>query len=378
MIKVYNVLFDDRYGGPQKRVISIAKYLYGSSVHTVLCIPDRGGIAEEQAQRSGVAVKRIPMGRMPKLGHWHEVFFWTFTALMDTARFIATFRKDVPDIVHVNGAVFFPPAIAAKACGIPLIWHLNDTLLPRLLSKILGAVISMLSSCVVCSCESVTRHYGLIDANCVVLRAPVDLNAYYSIGEDDSDGRDNTISIGIIANWNPLKGLDTFVRAMAVVNEKSEYKIRGYIAGAKLDTYTEYADLIQSIIISEELQKVIVSLGFVDDVPSLLRRLDCVVSCSISEACPMAVLESMAARLPVISTDVGGARELLNSAPNKHAGIVVQAGDHVMIAEAILNIIEDKELSVSLGRQGRKIIEESFSLQKACDDHLKLYRSLVA
>ena len=77
-------------------------------------------------------------------------------------------------------------------------------------------------------------------------------------------------------------------------------------------------------------------LGNVSDIPVLLGRMDALLLSSLSEACPMVILEAMAAGLPVIATAVGGVPELVTD-----NGIVVESKDEIGFAEAINSLLDD-------------------------------------
>ena len=89
-------------------------------------------------------------------------------------------------------------------------------------------------------------------------------------------------------------------------------------------------------------------------------------------------MEGMAAGVPVVSTDVGGVGELLCSDPEKPAGIIVPAKNIKAIAEAIIELLKNPEKSIKYGTNGRKIVNQRFSLQTCADRHLNLYNAVLA
>ena len=93
-----------------------------------------------------------------------------------------------------------------------------------------------------------------------------------------------------------------------------------------------------------------VLLGFRDDVPDLLRAVDLFVLGSAHEGLPVAVMEALAAGLPVVATDVGGVAEAVVDAEN---GFLVPARDPQALAAAMLRVARDPGLRAALSRGAR-------------------------
>ncbi|HEY5816240.1 MAG TPA: glycosyltransferase [Solirubrobacterales bacterium] len=90
-------------------------------------------------------------------------------------------------------------------------------------------------------------------------------------------------------------------------------------------------------------------LGSRDDVPALLRAADLAVLPSTAEGLPMSLIESMAVGTPVVATDVGDVRWLLE---RTGGGLCVAAGDEDAFAEACGRVLGDDKLRLGLGEAG--------------------------
>ncbi len=115
-------------------------------------------------------------------------------------------------------------------------------------------------------------------------------------------------------------------------------------------------------------------LGNRNDVNEILRGVDIVVSTSDYEGLPMNLLEAMAAGVPVVATDAGGSKDLIDSGKT---GILVERGNVDAIANGICKIIENHDLSEQLRLNGYKTVEENYSLEKIIKKWEKLYISLL-
>lgn len=374
-MKVMNVLFDDRYGGPQKRVLQVAGSLAGCGVQTTLCLPEGKGNTASIALESGVDVLRVSFGRIPRPRELASVFRWLSGLPGDVRRFMELFRRELPDVVHVNGAFFLAPAIAAKLARIPLVWHLNDTVVPRRAAVVFGVLVRGISDRIVVAAEAVAGHYAVASSPYVVIYAPVDVEELRPAGRKYQERELDRV--GLLANWNPLKGLEYFVRAAALVRGYSGRRVEFAIAGARLGTHSGYARSIEGLIGDLGMSSAIRDLGFLPSVATFLETLDVLVLSSTIEASPMVVLEGMAAGVPVVAADVGGVRELLLGDPERPAGVVVPPRDPEAISQAVLRLLEKPDEASRMGENGRSLAEERFSLQTCARRHLEVYESLV-
>ena len=322
----------------------------------------------------GVGVLRVSFGRIPRPREPASVLRWLSGLPGDVRRFVESFRRELPDVVHVNGAFFLAPAIAAKLARISLVWHMNDTVVPRRAAAVFGVLVRGLADRIVVAAEAVARHYAVTSAPHTVIYAPVDVDGFRVAGTDS--GR-IVARVGLVANWNPLKGLEYFVRAAALVREELEGDVEFVIAGARLDTHEGYAHRVESLIDELDLRPAVQDLGFLPSVAPVLETLDALILSSTAEASPTVVLEGMAAGVPVVATDVGGVREMLLGDPARPAGIVVPPRDPEAMSGAILRLLEDPDEAARLGKNGRQLTEERFSLEICAQRHLEVYENLA-
>ena len=115
-------------------------------------------------------------------------------------------------------------------------------------------------------------------------------------------------------------------------------------------------------------------LGLRTDVQRLLCAADLFLLTSISEGIPVTLIEAMSARLPVISTNVGGVEEVV--VPGQ-TGWTAPAGDDPQLAESLLCLLADREEARTFGEVGRRRAEELFSEQQMHDAYAALYREML-
>jgi glycosyltransferase involved in cell wall biosynthesis len=373
-LKICNLLFDDRYGGPQKTAIDVAKVLSGEGVETLLCLPTGSGNAADIAGKEGIQVRRIPFQRIPHPRRILRFFRWIGLLPHDVWLFVRLFRHEKPDVVLLHGSLFLAPALAACLTRRPLIWRLEDTVVPRPFATVLGWIISLLAQRVIVVADAVGKHYGIARTSYEIVYPPA-ANQLFNVRSSRLQDT-ATYRIGTIANWNPLKGLEYLVQAMAQVCQQTKMEVELILAGAKLSSHSSYALSIEILIEQLGLKRNVRHLGFINSPVQVLKHVDIFVLSSISEGAPNVIAEAMAAGVPVVASDVGGIRELLFADPDQPAGVVVPPRDPSSLAHAILRLLENSDLALSLAKNGRRVARNNFTLDQCARKHLKIYRVL--
>jgi len=172
-----------------------------------------------------------------------------------------------------------------------------------------------------------------------------------------------------VANLRREKGHDVLLRAAAdVVCAFPDAHVELVGGGAELQALRTLAHELG-------LERVVSFLGHREDVRSRLDAADIFVLPSRSEAFPNAVLEAMAAGLPVIASDVGGVREVVRHAAT---GLIVPPGDPVALASAICRLMADPPLAHGLGDAARTEVTARYSFDRMIDQFEALYLTELA
>lgn len=110
------------------------------------------------------------------------------------------------------------------------------------------------------------------------------------------------------------------------------------------------------------------------DVPDVMRGLDCFALPSLVEGISNTILEAMASGLPVLATDVGGNRDLIEVGVS---GEIVPPGDVQALADAIASLAADPARARAMGRAGRDAVEQRFSLPAMVAAYERVYDSVL-
>ena len=122
------------------------------------------------------------------------------------------------------------------------------------------------------------------------------------------------------------------------------------------------------------LEKQVRFLGFREDVLALLSLMDVFVLPSLSEGLSIALLEAMAAGKPIIATNVGGNPELVLDG---ETGFSVPPQDPEALAVKLRWVLADKCRARILGENGRKRVQQKFSLQAMVGNYQELYENCL-
>lgn len=116
-------------------------------------------------------------------------------------------------------------------------------------------------------------------------------------------------------------------------------------------------------------------LGSRSDVPGLLRAADVLLLTSRWEGLPYAVLEAMAAGVPLVATRVGGIPELVVDGAT---GVVAEPGDTEGIAAALMRLLGDRALRSRLGAEAKRRSRRLFSEARMVDATAVVYRAALS
>jgi polysaccharide biosynthesis protein PelF len=186
-------------------------------------------------------------------------------------------------------------------------------------------------------------------------------------------GRKNVGFLGRVVQIKDVKTLLKCARLVVNVLPDTQFLIAG-----PLDEEPDYA---------AECETLTQHLGLSDHVKflgpqkpeDLLIELDVMLLTSISEGLPFVILESYAAGIPLVSTDVGACRELIEGRPDERpafgpGGFVVPVGNAELLADALIRILTDPLLADQMGDAGRQRVENHYASQTVIKRYRQLYQ----
>jgi glycosyltransferase involved in cell wall biosynthesis len=137
----------------------------------------------------------------------------------------------------------------------------------------------------------------------------------------------------------------------------------------------EMKDKLAELALSLKVQDRVHFIGIRNDIPEILRASDIFLFTSLYEGFPNALLEAMAARLPVVTTNFNGVDELVENGFN---GIVVPINDVNAAFTALKFYIDNPQKARQFAAAARMSVEQRFPMEKMVDETLQFYRNLIS
>ena len=203
-----------------------------------------------------------------------------------------------------------------------------------------------------------------------VLPVGLDLEPYLSVCEPTGRLRaelrlqDETPVIGVIGRLVPIKDHSTLFEAMF------------HIPCAHLAVLGdgELRGTLEAEVARMGLSGRVHFMGWREDLPGDVVDLDVVALTSRNEGTPTALIEALAAAKPVVSTDVGGVRSVVQ---HEVSGLLAPPGDAKLVADHILRLLGDRSQARKMAQEGRLHVARHFGAQRLVEEIRELYRSLL-
>lgn len=175
---------------------------------------------------------------------------------------------------------------------------------------------------------------------------------------------DEEFLIGTFGNFFPTKGHRFLLDAVSLLMEKYP-NIRLFFVGGGGEE-SGVVDYVSKT----GLDGKVVFAGFRKDVAACMKACDLVVHPSLSEAFCQVLIETMSVGTPLISTDVGGAREVIEDGVT---GTLVPAADAGSVATAIETVLKDRARAEAMAKAGQAFVRNRFTLEQMIDRQYELY-----
>jgi glycosyltransferase involved in cell wall biosynthesis/peptidoglycan/xylan/chitin deacetylase (PgdA/CDA1 family) len=370
--KICHIVLSLAAGGLEKIVCDLAMFSAkkGSKV-CVCCLDERGVLANkiEQMGSQVFVVKRKP-------GFDLRLILILFRL----------FRREMISVVHTHNLdPMFYAGIAAWMAKVPVRIHTHHDVMLRdycwkdklkffLAARCFNAVVAVSQDT-----RRALEPYCISDERQTVILNGIDESRFARrsamSATDTSRGtvlpasypnKDNAGAwmIGTVARLSPEKGIRYLLEAfseVAMLRSGARLIIVG--DGPERSNLQTYAEKLG-------VGSLVNFLGYQRKIEELLPQFDLFVLPSLTEGIPLALLEAMAARVPVIATAVGGVPEVVI---HKESGILVHPGNPDALRDAILGIMENSAERERMALNGERRIHQHFGLSAMARAYTQLY-----
>jgi glycosyltransferase involved in cell wall biosynthesis len=372
MNKTINILYLEHHssiiGGGQISLMQLMKNLDKRKFNPILICPEKGDLAAE-AKKHHIQTIFIPLPSLKALK--------VVTVFQSFRKLLNIIKKERVALLHANSSRSMMYAMLLRLFHrIEIIWHIRivdkDSLFDRLFEPFANKIITN-------SKATARRFSWLKDQNKIVtIYNGLDLKSF----DENNDGlkikkelsiKDEVIIIGTIAKLQPKKGIHILLNAAPQIIKKFP-SVKFLIVGDAPEAEVSYLKQLKSLIKKLNISKHVILPGFRNDISQIMKVIDIFVLTSFSESFGRVLIEAMAASKPIIASNVGGIPEVVTDG---EAGILVPAAKVDVLAEKMNHLLQDKNLREQMGSQGRKRVEELFTIEQHVSSIEKVYSELT-
>ena len=278
------------------------------------------------------------------------------------------------DLVHTNTLAVWTGALAAKRTGRPHIWHIHETLhSPRQLVTLMQQFVPSHSVRVIGVCRSSLQNI-LVSAKArakgVVIYNGKEPETW--MGAEASGGRERVrrelgigpdeVAVGMVARISTMKAPDLCVQAVARLQPHFPH-LHCFIAGGPVPGQTEALEEVERLVARAPDPARIHLLGERRDAPDLMAAMDILAAPSrYGEGASLTIIQGMFAAKPVVASDAGGNRELVEAG---RTGYLIPPEDVEALAEGLGHLARDAGLRRQMGGAGQQRALQRFTLDRA-------------
>lgn len=356
--------FGKTLGGGERIVLRLAallpRYGYRASILTFAAHPESPGLLS-----SPCPIFVLPLHRTYDLT--------ALKASLDLKRFLKEQKIQIVQ-TFFESSDLWGGLVAKVTSSAKLIWSRRDMgILRDKKHSVAYRLMSNVPDRVFAVSEQVRQHCievdGIDPSRVLTIYNGLDLSDWHSVTRPAK--RSGASVITTVGNIRRVKGHDIFIRSAAKV--LSQFPDASFsIAGEVLEP--DYFAELQALVGELNLSGRFHFSGGITNLREHLAAADIFVLPSRSEGFSNAIVEAMAASLPVVATDVGGNAEAVQDGVS---GIIVPSEDVAALSAAILHLLSDAPKARQMGLEGKRLASERFTTDAMMTQITSVYSSLL-
>lgn len=290
-------------------------------------------------------------------------------------RLILIIKKEKFEIVHINTTYTYVGAVAAKWCGIPVIWHLREFLEEdqecKIWNREKGYNLIGNSNKIIAISNSIHKKYYDIfpETKLVTILNGINERDFYIPEREIFTS--TPIIISIVGTISHSKGQHELIKAISMLKPEEIKKIKVLIIGKGNQ---EDEKEILALIKQNQLENTVYLQGYQNNIPYWFSKTDIAVICSKSEAFGRITVEAMMAGCLVIGADTAGTQELITS---NETGLLYHAGSPGDLSNKVSYAISESEHMRVLAHAGQEYMLHNMTAELNAENIYLLYNELL-
>ena len=361
-VQALHLITELNIGGAEKGLARLLAYLDRDRfAPTVVCLYGGDGPVADEIRALGIPVTDLGM---PAKWRWDAL--WRLYRLLHRERPVILHTW----MFHAN----IPGRVLGRLAGVPIVISSERTMaMESRLRCWLNRITDALTDRVVCVSQRVAdfvvRQVGIPRRKTVVIPNGIDVRNFEHLPIKQQARAAlglpfDQVLIGTVARLDPVKRLDVLLQAMKSLSDVYAIIVGDGPERARLGAMRKRLGLDRVHFVGQQ-----------GDVRPWLAALDVFVLSSDWEGMPNAVLEAMAAGLPVVATTVGGMPEVVVDGVT---GLLIPPRDPQALAQAINVLLVDPERRYEMGQTGRERVRQHFTVEHMVEETESLYEQLLA
>ncbi len=310
---------------------------------------------------------------------------WLAGALLKSLPWLVRLiREQDIKLIQTNTSTVLSGAFAAALTRTPHVWSVHEVI--RWEGWILSPLLHLLSTRVVANSEVVAENLQTrflpLAGKLKVIKNGLDLYPYAHVPKAELSRirrelhlAADDLTVTMIGRIGAAKGEYLFLDMAARVSQQSR-GIKFLIVGGVFDGRDYHLENLRQQIRATGLEGRVIATGFRGDIPAIIACSDILVLPSVQpESFGLVLLEGMAAGKPVIATNLGGPREIVQ---NGVTGFLVDHTEATEMADRVLQLLKDEALRHRMGQAGLTRVMSEFSQQRYVEAYQRLYEEILA
>jgi glycosyltransferase involved in cell wall biosynthesis len=377
--KILRIIARLNVGGPAIQAISLNRDLNNDEFESTLVY---GAVSPGEADITKFPGMEVERGiLLPGLGRELHPLKDTSTLLT----LIKIIRRERPYIIHTHtakaGAV---GRVAGVLCGVPVIIHTFHghvlhgyfsplkTFVFKMIEKVLAAFTTRIITISPAQKAEIQSLLGVNENKFAIVPLGFNLEKFENCKERSRGefraaiaAAPQDIVIVIVGRIVPIKNHALFLNAAKLLLEKHDNLKFAVVGGGELQEQSEL--LARELGISDR----VVFAGWWSEIEKVYADADITALTSDNEGTPVCLIESLSSGVPVVSTDVGGVRDVVKDG---ESGFLVPKGDAAAFAASVAKLIESPALRTRMGTAGKEDAIVRYSYKRLSSDIVSLYQ----